>query len=160
MWILMFVKRPVAEVINCNPQEMGPQVVLRLQDWRSDSASAVQSNIHILITHWERANMIQSYSLFVWKSSHTHSRSKTTPMFPDSQVGFVSLPFLIQMQFTQKVKVKSREKQESFFRHFPSGPVPAKPSLALYMLLPIPFYIVPCLKHKIQGLWRCLVSMY
>ena len=123
MWILMFVKRPVAEVINCNPQEMGPQVVLRLQDWRSDSASAVQSNIHILITHWERANMIQSYSLFVWKSSHTHSRSKTTPMFPDSQVGFVSLPFLIQMQFTQKVKVKSREKQESFFRHFPSGPV-------------------------------------
>ena len=44
-------------------------------------------------------------------------------MCPDSQVGFVSLPFLIQMQFTQKVKVKSREKQESFFRHFPSGPV-------------------------------------
>ena len=44
-------------------------------------------------------------------------------MCPHSQVAFVSLPFLIQMQFTQKVKVKSREKQESFFRDFPGGPM-------------------------------------
>ena len=37
-------------------------------------------------------------------------------------------------------------------RFLPGILYPAKPSLALYMLLPIPFYIVPCLKHKIQGL--------